>query len=117
MAFFLPLAIFKEFNFFRKTDLFFLKKNLKLERFEKSYTLVAFYSNFATLCDFMKVQDFFRDTYLLFFQRKQIFECFEETYYFSRIPRQICYNLMKKISDSWMTDVGSFTRAQSANNG
>ena len=32
-----------------------------------------------------------------FFQKNQTFERFKKTYYFSRVPRQVCYSLVKKI--------------------
>ena len=78
---------------------------------------VAFYSKFATFSNFEKIQDFFRKSHLFFFWKNPNFERFEIFHYFSRILRQICYNLMEKNSESWTTDVGSFTRAQLANIG
>ena len=59
--------------------------------------LYAFYSKFATLSDFWKIQDFFRKTHLLL-KKNPNCERFEKFYYFSRILRQICYNLLKKMT-------------------
>ena len=61
---------------------------------------------------------FSQKTHLFFLKKNPNFERFEKFYCFSRILRQICYNLMKKNwhSNTW-TRVGSFTRAQLANIG
>ena len=57
---------------------------------------------------------FFFEKPIYFFKKK--FERFENSCYFSRILRQTCYNLMKKIAIQTRkkTDVGTFTRAQLA---
>ena len=73
----------------------FLPKNLILRAekkniFRKSYQLIRIpvYSKFPTFSDFEKVQAYFR--------KNPNFEPFETFYYFSRILRQICYNLVKR---------------------
>ena len=55
---------------------------------------IPFYSKFATFRDFEKNQDFFRK--ILFLLQNPNVEHFEKYYYFSRILRQSCYNLMEK---------------------
>ena len=60
-----------------------------------------------------KIDFFLRKTHTLF-KKNPSFERFEKSYYFSRILRQFCYNLIKKLQT---TDVGSFTQAQLANIG
>ena len=51
------------------------------------------------------------------FFKNQNFERFQKSYYLSRILLQVCYMLNKKISNTWSTNVGSFTRAHLANMG
>ena len=55
----------------------------------------AFYGKFATFSDFWK--KIFLANISGFFSKNPNFERFEKSYYFSRILRQICKNLMKKI--------------------
>ena len=55
----------------------------------------AFYSKLATFKDFEKIRFFFEKP-IYFFKEDPKFESFEESYYFRRILRQICYNLVKK---------------------
>ena len=57
---------------------------------------VAFYSKFATLWFFLKTSNFLRETHLLF-QKIPNSEGFRESYYLSRILRQVCYKLIKII--------------------
>ena len=71
-----------------RTDNTFLRNNTILN---------AFYSKFPTFSDFKKYQDF-TDKPIYFFKSPN-FERFEKFYYFSRILRQICYNLMEKKFD------------------
>ena len=52
-----------------------------------------FYRKFATFHDFEKFQFFFRKTNL-FFQKTSNFVRFEKSNYFSRILRQICFDLV-----------------------
>ena len=53
-----------------------------------SFEWYTFYSKFPTFTDFEKK--------IIFFQRTQISYVFEKSYYFDRILRQICYNLLIK---------------------
>ena len=72
---------------------------------------VAFYGEFATFSDF-----FLRKS--TFFSKNPIFEPFEKSYDFSRILRQICYNLMKKKFQTREQPMfAPFTRAQLENMG
>ena len=45
---------------------------------------------------FLKKSFFFFEKPIYFFKKDPNFERFEKSYYFSRILRQICYNLVKK---------------------
>ena len=57
-------------------------------------TWYASYSKFATFKDFEKIRVFFEKP-IYFFKKDPNFKRFEESYYFSHILRQICYNLVK----------------------
>ena len=75
-----------------------LEKNIMITAgmpFSRNNTIwYAFYSNFATFKDFEKIQVFFEKP-IYFFKKDPNFERFEESYYFSRILRQISDNSVK----------------------
>ena len=93
---------FATFSDFEKNSGFFFEKPIyfskKLQILNVSRILaipVAFCSKFATFSDVEKIKSFFLENLINFF-RKTNFRRYEKFYYFSRILRQICYNLVKK---------------------
>ena len=86
---------------------FFVKRNLTV-KVEKTFLgnhtiLYAFCIKFGTLLIFKKFKFFFEKKLMCFSERNHhfilknaTFERFEKTFYFSRILRQICYNLVIK---------------------
>ena len=110
----------KKFKIFFEKPIYFSKKNRQILNVLRILTIsVAFYGKFATIyiylfifkqyhlirilqqiCHFFrfwkKIQDFFSKNPSIFPKKQPNFERFENSYYFSRILRQICYNLMKK---------------------
>ena len=61
---------------------------------------MRFTANLPTLAILKKITFFFEKLIYFFFKRTPEFEHFDETYYFSRILRQIFYNLVRKNSRS-----------------
>ena len=51
----------------------------------------------ATFSDLKNFKDIFRKKTHIFFQKNLNFERFENSHYSSRVLRQICHNLVKKI--------------------
>ena len=90
--------IFSNFSNFQNF-LIFCQKNLiiKAEKtlLRNNTIWYVFYSKFANFIDFEKnVKFFFKIPSV--FAKTPNFERFENSYYSSRILRQICYNLVKK---------------------
>ena len=95
-SYFLTFPTFKIFWFS-------LKKNLiirAVKTFLRNYAIwYAFCCKFATFIDFENFKFFFEKP-VYFFKKTPNFECFEKSYFFSRILRELCYNLVKKTSRS-----------------
>ena len=75
----------------------FAKKNLiiraEMTFLRKNAIWYVFYSKCATFRDFENIQVLCEKP-IYFFKKDSNFERFEKSYYFSRILRQICYNLV-----------------------
>ena len=107
----LPWSFFENSKFFyRKADIFLKKpKSLTLKVLRYLIISVAFYSKFATLCSFEKVN--FLDKTICFFKNPN-FERFQKSYNLSRILRQVCYMLIIKtlkhvINQRWLVYASS----------
>ena len=82
-------AIFKDFSFSRKTEVFLNSpKSQHLNVLRNLTYSFKLYSKFVTISDFWKFQCFFRTTHL-FLPKNPIFESFEKSHCFSRIRHQI----------------------------
>ena len=94
----LPLATVEKIQyFFQKTHLF-LNKRVKVLNVLRNPTIsFAFQSKFASFRDFKNFQTFSFEKTHLFCQENPNFERFENLCHSSRIPRQICCKLVKKI--------------------
>ena len=112
------VAISKEFKtFFRKTRLFSNKKPKILNVWRNLTISVAFYGTFATLSDFRtKIHFFFEKTIYFLSQKTQILNVLKTFSTSVATYGKFATNWWKK-SDTWTTDLGSFTRAQLANIG
>ena len=56
-------------------------------------------ANLLSLAILKKIQNLYEKPIYLFYKNPD-FERFENSYYFSRILRKLCYNLMEKKSDT-----------------
>ena len=65
---------------------------------------------FSTFSDFEKIQVFSEKEKPIHFFKNPNFESFEKSYYFSRILRQMCYNLVKKRERNWQNRVKKLSR-------
>ena len=116
----LPLAILKKFKlFFRKTHLFFCKKT----NFWMFWKILLFQSHFTAkllpLAILKKFKIFFRKSHLFFYKKNQFLNVLRTFTILVAFYGKFDCDLMKRIwhSNTWTTDVGSFTRAQLANIG
>ena len=80
---------------FRKNPSIFPEKNVLWEFQEILPFETHSRKNLPQLAILKKFKVFSDKTHL-FFQKTPNFECFQNSYYSSRILRQICYNLVKK---------------------
>ena len=67
---------------------------------EKNTIWDAFYKNLPYVAILKNIKIFFPKKHLFFQKKKTNFERFENSFYFGRILRQNCYNLVKKNSRS-----------------
>ena len=88
------LTIFPNLKFFW----FLQKHSLQVEKKTFSWNNIIWYPFFSKFATFKRVwkKVFFSKETHLFFQKKTNFTRFEKSYYFSRILRQICFNLASK---------------------
>ena len=96
-AFFFQKNTLSSLNFGLVPNLLFAKKLNKCGKIFslKNFIWYALYNKSAIFTDFLKSGVFKK--ILIFFQKSQLSYFFEKFYYFSRILRQIRYNLVIKI--------------------
>ena len=94
-AFLIKICSFSKF----KNFLIFLQKTLTFQVVKtlsrNNVYWYTFYSKFATFTDFEKII-FFQKTQHFFSKKEYFLYLFEKSYCFSRIQRQICFDLMMK---------------------
>ena len=90
-SFFLTFPTLKIFWFFAKKSSNWGGKDI----FKRSYHLILNLWQICHLWRFWNASFFFKKP-VYFFKNNQKFERFEIFYYFNRIRRQICYNVLKK---------------------
>ena len=93
------LKIFKDYS--EKKPIYFFQKKTNFESFEKSEAITLLETNsrkkLPHLTTLKNFKVFFQKN-VLFSKKKPYFERFETSYFSSRILRQTCYILEKKIS-------------------
>ena len=114
----IPWAFLKfQKSFIGKPMCFFEKtQNLNLERFEKPYYFSRILQQVCYFLPFLKTSIFLRETHLLF-QKTQTLNVFRSRTISVAIYGKFATSWLKKISNAWWTNVGSFTRAHLTNMG